>query len=64
MNQARSLFIGHGSITFKPWLPVYIHNNEIVAPTCISLERDYVRFANNLWRKSAESGIPPGSRKL
>ena len=43
MNQARSLFIlTHGSIAFKPQLPVYIHdtNNNVAAPKCISLKRE------------------------
>ena len=31
-------------------------------PKCISLERE--NFSNNLQRKSVESGIPPGPRKL
>ena len=50
MNKERSLLYtaAHGSITFKPWLPVYIHKYEVAVPKCVSLERGNVRFPNNL----------------
>ena len=34
--------ITHGSIAFKPWLPVYIHDtcNNVAVPNCISPERE------------------------
>ena len=61
-----AVYIAHGSIPFKQWLPVCIHNNDVAAPKCIILGREkcFSRFPNNLQRKSVESEIPLGPRKL
>lgn len=40
--------MAHGPITFKPWLPLHIQNNEVAVPKGISLEREDVYFLNNL----------------